>query len=556
MNKNPNNYIPLDADKFIDIIEGKDDNYTLPQRANPKMGLASMNKALEAAGQEPFCTIYIPNSDLRQQGWREQKAYSGQYTTANRPDPNEPFVYKILAPVAWYRGINSSTGEGTKPVLTCGIDLQECEFEGQFFIYKVVSTKEIQLFLCDFLSQQINGVATETGFTITSSSFKTVSLLGNKGYNKGEEVPIKKIKFTDLETDSVVLNGMKVDELYIGGREGSIKSLSIANCDISTLYIGDTEFESVSIINTTINNSFTVNGNVKFFSLMGSTPLEKEVYHIEKFNLILSEQSNKGEYFIRGATIAKLEMGGVNNGKIIIADNEIRKIVFDDLTNTGDLKLHDIRQINILSMKDSSMGKSEFSNIDLSSTTHVEVVDSNLSDIVLMNTVFPKYLVGSSKGDYKGIREAFRQLKFVSGKQGNRIQELAYEACEMDAYQKDKKAKKTADEKSILFLNKITNNHGQSWTRALLCLLVTIPLFMAIKLVFGNTYAWGLNSAEVGQYLEFAVNPLHNFDILFKEELRINPAAMGSAKILDIVSKLIEGFILFQLVRAFRKYVK
>ena len=256
--------------------------------------------------------------------------------------------------------------------------------------------------------------------------------------------------------------------------------------------------------------------------------------------------------------IHKLELYGVNNNSILFKSCSINKINIRDFANPGDLSLHNIDNINEIHIEDSSMGKAEFLDVDLSKPAVAKIISSNISDIILIDTVFPDVLMGNSKTDFKSIRDAFRQLKLASGKQGNRIQELKYEASEMEAYKQDNSAIKTLDEKAILLFNKLTNNHGQNWLMPLLEILIfTIPAFMLIKLQMGYTFVFGYISAgDFGQYLEFAFNPLHNFIILFGEDKTISSDKLGIARLIDVAAKIVSGLLIFQLIRAFRKYVK
>lgn len=267
---------------------------------------------------------------------------------------------------------------------------------------------------------------------------------------------------------------------------------------------------------------------------------------------------NKGKYLFKDATIRRFELYGVNNNSILFKNCLINKINIEDFSNPGDLSLHNINNVNEINIKNSSMGKAELLDVDLSKPAVSKIISSNLLDVVLIDTVFPDVLTANSETDYKGIRDAFRQLKLASGKQGNRIQELKYEAFEMNAYKKDKSAIKTLDERAILAFNKWTNNHGQNWLIPLIeIFLLTIPAFILIKLQLGYTFIFGsISAGDFGQYFEFAFNPLHNFISVFGEDKTISPNETGRAKLIDVLTKIFSGLLIFQMIRAFRKYVK
>jgi hypothetical protein len=101
-------------------------------------------------------------------------------------------------------------------------------------------------------------------------------------------------------------------------------------------------------------------------------------------------------------------------------------------------------------------------------------------------------------------------------------------------------------------LNKYSNNHDENWLIALGWIVVFSVLFYLLflwasgRLFIDTAIDWGL----FGNYLEF-LNPLHNSNFLND---KIKPE--GGIIAIDVVAKLIMGFLIYKFLRAFRKYGK
>lgn len=555
---NDNNYKDLTVPEFIEILEGTKTDYYLPQTANLQYSYQMTNQAYRASGLDSAYTILIPKMHQRDMN-RVKHNLQSSVPQEYWPDFDDPYVYRVHS-TFWNRGMNISSGEGPKPELSLGIDLLNCEFNDSFHCLNIKSTSGLRINKCTF-SKHISNNNTEGGiFSMTSCAFKYVELTGLSSKLDGVKAPLKSIKFKDLKTDELTINNIYVDELIIDCKGNSIQKIKISNSIITTLIIKGNEYEDIELSSLTVDGQIQIDSQFKKFTLTGKSivPSEQPPYYISRILFSVSSQTNKGKYLFRDALIHKLEIYGVNNNSILFKSCSINIINIRDFANPGDLSLHNIDKINEIHIENSSMGKAELLDVDLSKPAVSKIVSSNILDVVLIDTIFPDVLTANTQTDFKGIRDAFRQLKLASGKQGNRIQELKYEAFEMESYKRDKNAIKTLDEKAILLFNKLTNNHGQNWLIPLLeILILTIPAFMLIKLQLGYTFVFGSISAiDFGQYLEFAFNPLHNFITIFGEDKTISSDRLGIARLIDVAAKIVSGLLIFQLIRAFRKYVK
>ena len=426
-----------------------------------------------------------------------------------------------------------------------------CEFQNTFSILNVQSTRNLVINNCSFASHE----SVEKDLEIGCSTFESVDIIGSTRIDQKKS--LKEININLLETNRLLLSGLTIDKLIINCEFTYIDQITIHECTIAYVEIKGHSIGNVFFSNTYVSRSLRIDIRVKQLLITSFNLSDSEKKLFSEVYVNLHNDEDKGEYVIQDISIGALSISGINNNKVLIKNCEVSTLSFDHLSNVGELKMQAVNKVKALLIYSSSLGNAEFLTVDFSGTTQTEVIDSNLLDVIFINTSLPYNLASRSKDDYRGIREVFRQLKVASGRQGNRIQELKYEALEMSAYERDEATNKTKDEKFILWLNKITNNHGQSWSRAaIMLIIVTVVLFIIIKSVFGYTHTFRLSSYQVSQYLEFAVNPLHNFEKIFETEINYNPSNAPWAKIIDIVSKLLEGILLFQLIRAFRKYVR
>lgn len=115
----------------------------------------------------------------------------------------------------------------------------------------------------------------------------------------------------------------------------------------------------------------------------------------------------------------------------------------------------------------------------------------------------------------------------------------------------------------ILRLNKLTNNYGLSWTKAFWFIIYTsIPLYIIYVLGFmiqgnypfefgwnGWTEFWNGLGFTIKNYLQF-LWPTHKFEFI------PNTQSSFFTYLVDIFSRIVIGFGIYQMIQAFRKFGK
>ena len=158
-----------------------------------------------------------------------------------------------------------------------------------------------------------------------------------------------------------------------------------------------------------------------------------------------------------------------------------------------------------------------------------------------------------------GSREAMRFLKDQAQKNNNKIEALDFYQKEMLALQEDLKAQNgNKAERFILYLNKISNNHGVSWLRAILFTLITAAVFFSIFVLLLEkpyySYEWrgldefiSLHAITFRYFVDF-INPTHK--MTFMDQYSPN----GWSFIFDFIGRVFVGYGIYQTLSSFRKY--
>jgi hypothetical protein len=292
--------------------------------------------------------------------------------------------------------------------------------------------------------------------------------------------------------------------------------------------------------------------------------------------LILDENyvPNYDEYF---QDCEKSFLNKLHYHKMIVWNNKI--IFYKDLNK--ELKIHISNPT--IRISQSSLGNTEFTDCPLGNFNfeynNSKIVDCFISGgtipenkISIIHPVHKEKITGLDEQRQKAL--FYNQLKKVFEAQGdiyNSTISQAKWAIHQEKYLKLKrkeensittkrfslnKLKSLFNENSqdiyTLWLNKISNNHGESWLRAL-------GWLFAFSFIFYILYLWSIgrcftNSTIdfnlIGYFFEF-LNPLHKFDFIPD-----TPRLGGLSTFLDFASKLFAAFFIYKFLSAFRKHGK
>lgn len=231
----------------------------------------------------------------------------------------------------------------------------------------------------------------------------------------------------------------------------------------------------------------------------------------------------------------------------------------------------------IFRIANSSLSKTEITGSDLTGF-NFEYRDSKLLDCFISGTQLPKENINIYKNedperpignkDYYTQKVSFyNQLRKLYESLGDIVEASWYHSKAMDnqknllklKYRENfKNTKKNLLQKVFsvqgfdLFtfrLNKISNNHEESWSRALFVIILssfTIYSFYYISLFHHNSFDWSYKWQFISDYFSF-------LDITHKQNFLVEKPR-SIAKCLDFLGRVVTGYCLYQFIAAFRRH--
>jgi len=367
----------------------------------------------------------------------------------------------------------------------------------------------------------------------------------------------------------IIIENQKFDSynISINGNNSNFK-IEFNNCDFNNLGFNGEIF--LSFIECKFNE-------VKVKDAIGTYPYSFQKSNIKKlhgritnlkFNLVQVDNLvyNTNLKLDGFSKIKTLTFKKVTSNIKIDLSTKINNIEFDNF-NSSRINLEHVFQ-NFKSLKNaklivrnSNLNQVNFYNCDFSNA-RLEFYDSNLLDLHYVNTRLP--FKAFELNTNTNSREAYRQLKIVSIKHFDRFNELKYKAREQDAYLKElnRYVKQSGNllislkhrclnfnSWLILGFNKVSNYYGTRWWQALLLILVLGFGFYCLYLSSISNNIFGYN--EFAQkYFQF-ISPFHNMELLGSEY-----EYSASSYFIDIFHRIINYFLIYQGVQAFRMYGK
>ena len=344
----------------------------------------------------------------------------------------------------------------------------------------------------------------------------------------------------------------------------SFEEIFIYNINFNNLSILYSKNLSINMANI-ICDLFLFYGNLERFKLStnGNTKAQTRSV-IKQFNLGISS-SLEGSISINGFNIEKLLIRGKAD-KILLdfVDNNFKDIVINNLINGGSIKFSNVNFLDdaTITIIESDLGKAVLFGIDFDQVKAFSIGTVNLNDVVYSGIKWCKRIITMPEKpmSFAQLRETYKQLKNVTAKQNDKPEELRFHSLEMRSYKQELKSiSKRWNDKIILYFNEWTNDHGQSWVQPFFTILgIIIAIYFPIKILLGfTTFNIAKTPTAIAEMME-CFNPIRKFNDSFglnKQPLDNNSTAW--AKVLDIFFlRLVVGLLIFQMVKAFRKYIR
>lgn len=361
---------------------------------------------------------------------------------------------------------------------------------------------------------------------------------------------LKDLRFTECNFNALFLSEIdSCDKLSIVG--STIKYVSVHKAFIiESEIIGLSSQETVIHDLTATNFRVTNSGSLEILYVVGSFFSDNVV--------ILSQSAKPTIYHFVRCVIGLFKPTGIFSGEFELLEMRVKECFIARFSNRGQMRVSflGMNEQWKLTLLHSNLGNAELASIPFNRLSAVNFEGSNITDLRYYNvgwcdrkqtTILPEH-----------NRELFRQLKILAGRSEDVPTKLAFKSAEMAVYRAALKLEKSKWwDKKILWLNAISNNHGLSWGRALIgVLVISTGGFVINKWLLGfTTIDRSMFWMEFGEWAEL-FNPVRKF----ADSYGLSVEHSGDwkyyvAKIIDIVIlRVVLGIWIYQMVKAFRKY--
>lgn len=310
-----------------------------------------------------------------------------------------------------------------------------------------------------------------------------------------------------------------------------------------------------------------------------------DTFHSLKSVEIKASEKLKGEINFRNFNFDTATLVGNNiNAKIKFNHIHFKVLRIDEFTNASKLQFYDIKaikhELSTLEINKSNLGLTEFYDFDFRSFNKVVIKTSILSEIIASNVtwfrkeqLYPELGISKYEAEiqWKNNREVNRQLKYAMEKQGNKIQSLEFKSYEMECYKKELIQQGTNEgnfgNKFILWLSQ-SNDFGLNYIKPFGLIIITALIcyvFIVIGISPNLEFKLGdgcedikMTIYQLSKYsygLPKMFNPLYDFNKAFKISNESDNFSFW-VSFIDLVYRLVLSYLIFQLVSAFRKFVK
>lgn len=295
--------------------------------------------------------------------------------------------------------------------------------------------------------------------------------------------------------------------------------------------------------------------------------------NIEELDLIITPEL-KGVLNFDNWIVDKTTISGINqNSKLLFKNLKFRFLYINDFTNFNDVSFDRCKGNGneaILNLINSDLGSTRFNEFDLKSfkllrLNNVAIDKIRPSNINWFEDSQVEIEVHEQRESEKSRRkrEIYRQLKQALKSQGNQIDSLIFQARELSTYKTELEMSKkySLGDKIIMWVSE-TNDFGLNWFKPVYIVFsVTFLLYLIIlpsvskeigygfaKNITDLKYTW-VEFSSNGKILWQLFNPVRKINEVFSENSK------GWVYLIDLLHRIFLGVMIFQIIKAFRKYV-
>lgn len=351
-----------------------------------------------------------------------------------------------------------------------------------------------------------------------------------------------------------------------------------------TVKIDLSELKSLAVHNDTFYREFSLKLRNPPSDLIGSIEevYLKEMNFIEGFILDGANEkinkvtlpltsSAKGYIKLENLKIEETKLFGINeNVKINFKNIEFKHLSMIDFTNLNDINFNRCKGSNesTLNLVDSDLGEMKLNSFSFKSFSIIQIDNISLYKMAISNVKWfdeSQLKIAGELSDVeieKSKREIYRQFKQALKSSGNILDSISFRAKELKSYRNELNLSDHYpwSERIIMMVNK-SNNYGLSWWKPVwIIFLITLGFYILFLPIFSElTYCLCTTKiclSNTGTAL------LSNFDVFFQlfNPVRKFDSVYGTVSsdimyFYDLLHRIVLGVFIFQIIRAFRKYV-
>lgn len=457
----------------------------------------------------------------------------------------------------------------------------------------------------------INGTSFVNGLTINNSSCGNISIFDRSHvdglYVKGSTTGIINI-YDDSHCRHLLIGKRStIPNIYVTGCDNAMKldidnslaervelahilgNIRLANAVCQFMRFTDCQLHQVSLEAGTRGEFYIQNAHINYLALKKTAILKDTVISVVDSSILIIQLQ---ELLVQGLLIFRncralptwidwqpkfhsmTDADPENYGETPLAGviGELRSAA-DSEKSDWERRMKELapqfRDLPLFRIVDSSLGKTEITGSQLQSF-RFEYRDSKLLEVFIAGTQISREKIRIYQRDlaeplagadyYRQKVTVYNQLKRIFENQGDVVETTWYHSRAMDNQEKVLRLNYQttrvwfSEQRFDLLnfqLNKLSNNHGESWRRALLFLVGISFIFYSgyyASIFYNRPFSWAGTGTFIGDYFSY-------FDITHKSDFLVpHDQLTPLAKILDFFGRIMIGYGIYQFVAAFRRH--
>lgn len=356
--------------------------------------------------------------------------------------------------------------------------------------------------------------------------------------------------------DKFNIEGSRIKNLSIHG-DAFEKKAELENRDLSGNNL-ETYLNQIYITEAKFTEGFDFNGLGKSIKKI-TLPITPEFAGVLKFV---------------GWEVDHIYLSGINqNLKLLFKSMSFRFFMINDFTNYSDISYDKCKGYAdcTLNLSDCDLGSTKFNEFDFDSFIEIRIDNATLDKIKPTSSNWFKneaLKIGNGtqtkQEEFKRKREIYRQIKQALKNNGNQIDSLIFQAREMLSYRNElKNSKKYKWTDRIVMTVSWSNDYGLNWGKPVIFVLaVTFVIYVILLPYLSNKIAYSLSfkiedyentwdafCANLNVFLQL-FNPIRQMKVTYGENVN-----SGWIYLIDLLHRIFLGIMIFQIIKAFRKYV-